>query len=104
MAFTTHGHQIPGTPAIAQRPAKPVARCGGPGVCVLCSTQAQTILNKVRAMDLENTWDKRDPGTGRHKRNGHIIKLGECEWRCERCNNVFDAAIDADKNICEATL
>jgi hypothetical protein len=42
MAYTSHGHQIPGTPVEGPRPES-VARCGGPGRCKLCS-----LYGKVR--------------------------------------------------------
>lgn len=35
MAWTRHGHQIPNSPAEAERPNR-VARCGGTGSCVSC--------------------------------------------------------------------
>lgn len=45
-------------------------------------------------------WDKRDPETGRHQRNGHILQLAESDWRCEKCGHHFDAASDADLFVC----
>lgn len=38
--WTPHGHPIPGAdPDPATRPAK-VARCGGPGICKICTPVA----------------------------------------------------------------
>ena len=39
MAYTSHGHHIPGTIDDHQRPEK-IARCGGPMLCKVCSKQA----------------------------------------------------------------
>lgn len=36
--YTSHGHQINGTPVEGDRP--PVARCGGPGMCSQCALDA----------------------------------------------------------------
>lgn len=44
MAYTTHGHHIPGTTKEG-RPDK-VARCGGPGLCKTCSMEATIETNK----------------------------------------------------------
>lgn len=40
MAFTAHGHQIPGTIAEERPPGMPVARCGGVPDCGQCKTEA----------------------------------------------------------------
>lgn len=48
----------------------------------------------------ENTWTTRDPETGRHHRNGHLIELSGCMWRCLHCRHQFDAAADADLFWC----
>ena len=43
--WTSHGHEIKGvTVAGKGRPA--VARCGGPGLCKICSAEAESIRNK----------------------------------------------------------
>lgn len=39
MAYTSHGHQIPGTPREHERP-KRVSRCGGPLLCPNCANEA----------------------------------------------------------------
>lgn len=36
--YTSHGHQIDGTPVEGKRPN--VARCGGPALCSLCAIQS----------------------------------------------------------------
>lgn len=39
--YTSHGHQIPGSPAPAPGANRPsVARCGGPRVCGVCKTES----------------------------------------------------------------
>jgi hypothetical protein len=38
MAYTSHGHQIPGTDVEPVRPI--VARCGGPSLCKECAAEA----------------------------------------------------------------
>lgn len=45
-------------------------------------------------------WENRDPATGRHLRNGHVLVLSEDDWRCEICGHHFDAAVDADLFKC----
>ena len=37
---------------------------------------------------------------GRHLRNGHILSLVECDWRCEECGHTFDAASEAEQFEC----
>ncbi len=44
MAYTTHGHHIPGT--ILEDPPESVYRCGGPGLCDVCSKQVAKHINK----------------------------------------------------------
>jgi len=39
MAYTSHGHQIQGTPVEEPKPTE-VARCGGPRMCQKCSMEA----------------------------------------------------------------
>lgn len=39
MAWTSHGHHIPGT-YVVDRPPQDVARCGGVRLCKVCSTEA----------------------------------------------------------------
>lgn len=44
MTFTTHGHHIKGT--ILSVTARPnIARCGGPGLCDICSTEAYMLTS-----------------------------------------------------------
>jgi hypothetical protein len=45
MAYTTHGHQIPGTPVEENVPPS-VYRCGGPGLCDICSKQVSKFLQE----------------------------------------------------------
>lgn len=47
--YTSHGHQILNTPVEGEQP--PVARCGGPGLCALCSHESiQHQKNKEQTM------------------------------------------------------
>lgn len=39
MTLTSHGHHIPGSP-VEQGDAPPKARCGGPGLCGVCTSQS----------------------------------------------------------------
>ena len=39
MTFTSHGHHIPGSP-VDSGDAPPSARCGGPGLCGVCTSQS----------------------------------------------------------------
>lgn len=41
MAFTRHGHHIPGTVKEDERPSY-VARCGGSGLCAQCTHDSET--------------------------------------------------------------
>lgn len=43
MTYTSHGHHIDGTIKDDNRPLK-VARCGGPGLCDICSKEAMYAL------------------------------------------------------------
>ena len=60
MAYTTHGHHIPGTILEGPEPSLR-ARCGGPGLCKVCSEQAAS-YSKLNTVDEtyhdENTLDK----------------------------------------------
>lgn len=38
--------------------------------------------------------------TDRRHRNGHILELDGCNWRCIHCRHWFDAASDADAFWC----
>lgn len=53
--YTSHGHQIPGTPEEGVRP--PVARCGGPSLCSVCGTEA----SKQQAGELPDPAKKQSP-------------------------------------------
>lgn len=44
MTYTSHGHQIPGTIAEPRPVPFSIARCGGPGLCTLCSNEVIRIL------------------------------------------------------------
>ena len=41
MAFTQHGHHIPGSPDTGEMPAN-VARCGGSSLCISCMRDCST--------------------------------------------------------------
>lgn len=45
MAWTKHGHHIPGSEMSEDRP--PISRCGGPGLCNACSKEASMYQNSV---------------------------------------------------------
>ena len=45
MAYTTHGHHVPGTPVDEGSPPS-VYRCGGPGLCDICSKQVAKYFQK----------------------------------------------------------
>lgn len=63
MAFTTHGHYVPGLPQ-EERPANQVrARCGGPGMCVKCSVEAGNALRAHIAGHVENP-NEEETGVG----------------------------------------
>lgn len=51
MAWTSHGHQIPGTTVSPNRPDK-VMRCGGPGRCSVCSFEVANGLDPVPSAGL----------------------------------------------------
>jgi hypothetical protein len=57
-------------------------------------------ITDVRRFINDNTWIQRDPETGRHRRNGHLLELGDTDWRCQHCQHTFDAAVDADLYRC----
>ena len=43
--WTRHGHPIPGV-TVHGAGQPPVARCGGPGLCTMCSVDAQRLQNE----------------------------------------------------------
>lgn len=48
MAYTTHGHQIPGTTTIlSDGLPRPVARCGGVKICTQCKKESQFAQEKL---------------------------------------------------------
>jgi len=49
---------------------------------------------------MNDTWETRDPVTGRHHRNGHVLILSETDWVCLICGHHFDAAVDAELFFC----
>lgn len=51
-------------------------------------------------MTKDNTWEDRDPETGKHHRHGHLLELRETDWLCLICRHHFDAAIDAELFWC----
>lgn len=44
--YTSHGHAIPGTPLELPRPDVRM-RCGGPGLCKVCSDETLIVRNKA---------------------------------------------------------
>lgn len=55
--YTTHGHQIAGTP-VEGEPPESVARCGGPSLCYRCSIQAAQARNRLTPQEvLDNILD-----------------------------------------------
>jgi hypothetical protein len=72
MAYTSHGHHIPGTTVEGTSPS--VARCGGPKLCATCARDAQ-----VYDMRVASAWshDPRKPAQQanpflRHFRTSHL--------------------------------
>lgn len=55
MPFTTHGHRVPGLAEDGEFQGSR-SRCGGPGLCVKCSSEAADTLRKfIRGEDKEET-------------------------------------------------
>lgn len=52
MAFTKHGHHIPGTVLGIDRP-NAIARCGGPRICKKCREEAAAWFNDGHTVPLE---------------------------------------------------
>lgn len=48
--YTRHGHVIPGSSLRSEKPRPNIARCGGPGICDICS------------LDTALYWNKKSPG------------------------------------------
>ena len=67
MAYTSHGHQVPGTPIEGGRP--PIARCGGVVWCDICAKEAayysiqyaNYIDQQLKGLKVEFTTYKRKP-------------------------------------------
>lgn len=54
MAYTTHGHHIPGSPLEDDAGPPSVYRCGGPGLCDICSKQfAQYAAKAEKVKNIE---------------------------------------------------
>ena len=51
MAYTSHGHQIPGTPVEDNGALRERARCGGPGFCDVCSNEIAAYIGKIEPLD-----------------------------------------------------
>jgi hypothetical protein len=50
VAWTSHGHEIPGSVLESEPPAE-VARCGGPGLCDQCSRETSSYLFQSTSED-----------------------------------------------------
>lgn len=49
MSYTTHGHHIQGTPTAGAKPER-VARCGGPGLCRMCSLESSAAQRQIQGI------------------------------------------------------
>jgi len=47
MAYTRHGHHIPGTVALRDDRPVSIARCGGMAMCTICKTEATAYLASI---------------------------------------------------------
>jgi hypothetical protein len=64
MTYTSHGHHIQGTVKDENLRPKMVARCGGPGLCDICSRQAIQETERLRTEErLDNPLNLIDPQT-----------------------------------------
>lgn len=72
--YTTHGHQIPGTPVDPNTPAKEV-RCGGVRICSVCFEQTKQ-AEEVVALALGNLAFSEDSGLVSHAKK-ELSLLGE---------------------------
>lgn len=68
MTFTAHGHQIPGSPADPRPEGMKVFRCGGVGLCSLCSNEAtawtiKDLHDKAEAKELAEKQAEHTPAT-----------------------------------------
>ena len=70
MAYTSHGHHISGTIKDDSIPAQ-VARCGGPGLCSVCSRETVVAQAKQR-IDLEEV-DRNARAYGWEVGRGHKL-------------------------------
>lgn len=57
MAYTQHGHHIPGSPISTPLP-KTMARCGGCGLCQACSLEALKWTEEETARISRPSWDE----------------------------------------------
>lgn len=56
MTYTSHGHHIPGSPK-ESGDLLPKARCGGPGLCGLCSSQSATWQQEAERLGILQSLD-----------------------------------------------
>lgn len=57
MTYTSHGHQIPGSPKEDRMP-KYMMACGGPGVCQICAGEALQWTEEELVKISRPSWDK----------------------------------------------
>lgn len=62
MAFTGHGHHIPGTVKNGTRPVM-VMRCGGPRLCKTCVSDVNRYFERVREKEIKDAKLKNIPVT-----------------------------------------
>ena len=54
MTYTSHGHHIPDSPTSDETEAVRVARCGGPGLCSICSIEMAKWAEQQFLQDVVN--------------------------------------------------
>ena len=60
MTYTSHGHHIPGSP-VDPGDAPPSARCGGPGLCGVCTSQSDLWRQEAERIGVLNDLDAAAP-------------------------------------------
>lgn len=87
--FTRHGHHIEGTTGVAKPEGMEVARCGGPGLCPGCSTDAtQAVLEKTPWHEDILCWNEGTIG----KVRGALYQAGLTQSECTNAIEYMQAA------------
>lgn len=88
MAYTSHGHHIPGTVMNGERPLQ-VARCGGPPLCTDCAKETANYISAHQKEMWETLKMTNDKGNETHDEKTLLKVL----------NSLLDAGVKYEQAI-----